>query len=260
MNALDTLTYTNRLQHLPPWQKLLFATGSLLLALVSHPPVQLAIACWVSLWTVGYAGVPAPLYRRVMFGIMTFLVTSLPVLLINLADHLPADAIWGMPLGSGQLYLSSRGLAQAVEILCRSLACTSCLLFIAFTIPLVELSVFFTRIGCPMILVELILLVYRFIFLLADTAQRLLTAQMARGGYRTRRLTLNSAGLLIRELLQRTVERYHKLTLGVQARGFNHQFRFWQPQPYAYSRRYMAETVIGWIGLLSGELLIRIYG
>ena len=248
-----------RLRHLPPWQKLLFATGSLTLALVSHPHVQLAIACWLSLWTVGYAGVPARLYRRIVIGITAFLVTSLPVLIVNLAQHLPADAIWGMPLGAWQLYLSSRGLSQALEILCRSLACTSCLLFIAFTIPLVELSLFFTKIGCPTILIELLMLVYRFIFLLADTAQRLLTAQTARGGYRTRRLTLTSASLLIRGLLQQTVERYHKLALGVRARGFNDQFRFWQPRPYRYSQRYMMEMIIGWIVLLSWEILTRVF-
>jgi cobalt/nickel transport system permease protein len=258
MNALDTLTYTNRLRHLPPWQKLLFATGSLMLALISHPPVQLAIACWLSLWTVFYAGVPAGLYRRVVMGITAFLVTSLPVLIINLADHLPSDAVWGMPLGSWQLYLSSRGIAQAIEILCRSLACTACLLFIAFTVPLVELSSFFTRIGCPVILVELLMLVYRLIFLLAETAQRLLTAQTARGGYRTRRLTLNSAGLLIRGLLQRTVERYHKLSLGVRARGFNDKFQFWQPRPYRYSQRYMSEMMIGWLALLIWEISARV--
>lgn len=259
MNALDRLTYTNRLRHLPPWQKLLLATGSLMLALVSHPPVQLAITGWLSIWTVGYAGVPARLYRRVMIGITAFLATSLPVLMINLAYHLPADAIWGMPLGSWQLYLSSWGLSQAVEILCRSLACTACLLFIAFTISFVELSLFFTQIGCPKIITELLLLIYRLIFLLADTAQRLLTAQMARGGYRTRRLTLTSTSLLIRGLLQQTVERYHKLTLGIRARGFNDQFQFWQPQPYRYSRRYLVEMGVGWMALLGWEISMRVF-
>ncbi|MBW4467271.1 MAG: cobalt ECF transporter T component CbiQ [Pegethrix bostrychoides GSE-TBD4-15B] len=260
MNALDTLSYTNRLRHLPPWQKLLFGAGSLLLALGSHPPVQLAIAGWLSFWTVHYAGVPAHLYRRVLLGIMAFLATSLPVLILNLADHLPADAVWGIPLANWQLYLSHRGLAQASEIFCRSLASTACLLFIAFTIPLIELSLLFARLGCPAILVELLLLAYRFIFLLTDTVQRLLLAQTARGGYRTRQLTLKSASLLIRGLLQRTVERYQQLTLGVRARGFNHQFRFWQPQLYRYSQRHMTEILAGWLGLLTGELLTRIYG
>ncbi len=44
------------------------------------------------------------------------------------------------------------------------------------------------RIGCPTLMVELLFLMYRFIFVLLATAQEIWIAQQARGGYRTRQV------------------------------------------------------------------------
>ncbi len=260
----DALAYTNRLRYLPPQQKLWFAIAALVIALCSHPPVQLAIALWLMVWTVCYARIPARMYRQMMLGVAVFLLTSLPVLMLNAIPvdslhPLQPDSLFDVRLFHWQLYLSRQGLGQAVEIFCRAIASTSCLFFIVFTIPFVELSALFTKVGCPAILTELLLLSYRFIFLLADVSQHMITAQTARGGYRTYKLTLNSASLLIRQLLQRTVERYYQFSLGVKARGFNDQFRFWQPQTYQYSQRYGMEAIAGCTGLMGWEILHFVY-
>ena len=251
---LDTFAYTNRLRHLPPSQKLLFASVALLLALVSHPPVQLAIALWLAVWIVGYAGIPLRFYWRSLLGVLLFLITTLPILVVdavplaNLAQILP-DRVAGWDISQWHFYITNRGLMQAAQIFCRSLACISCLFFIAFTVPLVELSIVLEKLGCPAILTELLLLSYRFVFLLAEVAQQISTAQISRGGYRTKRRAMQSLSLLISQLLQRTIERYHQLFLAVKARGFRQEFRFWQPRNYHYSRRYGLEA-IGGCGLL----------
>ena len=260
---LDTFAYTNRLRHLPPSQKLRFATAALLIGLVSHPPVQLAIVFWLAVWIVGYAGIPPRFYRRSMLGVVVFLLTTLPVLIVEavplatVAEILP-DRLAGWDVFQWHFYLTHRGLLQAGQIFCRSLACISCLLFMTFTVPVVELAIVLEKLGCPAILTELLLLSYRFVFLLAEVAQQISTAQISRGGYRTKKRAMQSLGLLISQLLQRTIERYHQLALGVQARGFRHEFRFWQPTNYRYSRRYRLEAMAGCGLLLGWELWLWI--
>ncbi len=256
---LDTLAYSNRLRHLPPSQKLWFALIVLLLALITHYPVQILIFIWMSCWSVVYAGIPWRIYSSMILGVMTFLITSLPALAIEYAGTISGDiqsdvllqiAGWG-----GHIYLSRQGLIQAIEVLIRSLASTSALFFIVLTIPAIDLATTAQKIGCPQILVELALLVYRFIFLLADTAQKIVTAQVSRGGYRINRLRIYSLNLLVRQLIGRTASRYQQLTLGVTARGFQQEFRFWQPQNYQYSPRYARESIIGCVILIIGEIL-----
>lgn len=260
---LDTLAYSNRLRQLPPAQKLWFALWMLLLALVSHYPVQILIFGWMSVWIVIYAGIPRRVYGAMLVGVWVFLITSLPAIAIEYAGSstpaIQADTLWHMGIGSGQIYLSYRGTIRALELLIRSSASTSVLFFVVLTIPAIDLVATCQKLGCPQILIELSLLIYRCIFMLADTAQTIVTAQISRGGYRTHRLRLNSLNLLVRQLIQRMVSRYRQLTLGINARGFNGEFRFWQPQSYVYSGRYARESIGGCVLLLIGEVLYRIY-
>lgn len=260
---IDTLAYGNRLRHLPPTQKLWFASIVLLLASIAHYPVQIVIFVWMSVWIVVYAGIPCQIYSLMMLGVVTFLVTSMPALVFEYAGsvspEIRADALWQMDIGSGQIYLSWRGSIRAIEVLLRSLASTSALFLIVLTIPAIELATTFGKLGCPPILIELSLLAYRFIFLFADTAQKIVTAQVSRGGYRNHRLRMNSLNLLVQQLIQRTANRYQQLTLGVKARGFEHEFRFWQPQSYRYSWRYAGESIAGCAMLVMGEIFYRLY-
>jgi cobalt/nickel transport system permease protein len=258
---IDSLAYSNRLRHLYPFQKLWFALAVLLLALVSHYPVQIGIFVWMSVWIVVYAGIPRQIYRSMMVGVLVFLITSMPALAIeytrSISLDIQADSLWQMAVWGGRIYLSRQGSIQAMEVLVRSLASTSALFFIVLTIPPIDLANTCKKIGCPPILIELALLVYRFIFLLADTAQQIVTAQVSRGGYRTHRLRMNSLNLLVRQLIGRTASRYQQLTLGVKSRGFQQEFRFWQPQSYQYSPRYAKESIIGCLVLIIGEILYR---
>jgi cobalt/nickel transport system permease protein len=259
----DTLAYSNRLRHLPPGQKLWLAILVLLLALVSHYPVQLAILGWMSVWIIFYAGIPCQIYSSMMLGVSIFILTSMPALLMEyvatISPTIQTDVWWQINLGSGHLYLSHQGFSRALETGIRSLASTSALFFIVLTIPAIDLATVGQKIGCPPILIELSLLVYRFIFLLADTAQRIVTAQVARGGYRTNKLRMTSLSLLVRQLIQRTATRYQQLILGVKARGFQQEFRFWQPDIYQYSHRYGLEAIGGCLLLMVGETFYRIY-
>jgi cobalt/nickel transport system permease protein len=260
---IDTLAYSSRLCQLPPAQKLWFALLVMLLALVTHYPIQLGIFGWMSIWIVVYAGIPFRIYRSMILSVLAFLLTSMPALVFNyvhsISPEIQADCWWQMQVWGGQLYLSRQGSIHALEILLRSLASTSALFFIVLTVPAIELATTCQKIGCPQILIELGLLIYRFIFLLADTAQKIVTAQISRGGYRTHRLRLNSLSLLVGQLLKRTASRYQQLLLGVKSRGFQQEFRFWQPQSYQYSPRYGRESIAGCLLLVIGEILYRSY-
>jgi cobalt/nickel transport system permease protein len=260
---IDTLAYRNRLRDLPPAQKLCFAIVMLLLALVTHYPIQIAILGWMSVWIVFHAGIPCRIYSSMMLGVMTFLATGIPALAIeytrSISPAIRADSLWQIGVWGGELYLSRQGSLQAIEVSMRSLASTSALFFIVLTIPALDLATICQRIGCPPILIELSLLVYRFIFLLADTAQNIITAQVSRGGYRTHQLRMNSLNLLVRQLIQRTASRYRQSLLSINARGFDGEFRFWQPVAYQYSRRYASESIVGCSILVIGEILYRRY-
>lgn len=247
---IDTLAYTNRLRHLPPEHKLLFAIALLLITYCTRAPIQLAIAVWLSVWTVIYAKIPASIYFRLLSIPIGFWLTSLPAFLIsgvgveNLAS-VQADAWQGFTWGHYYLYLSNRGIQQAGELAARALASTACIYFIMLTIPFTELLDILRRIGCPALLTELLLLMYRFIFVLLRTAREIWTAQQSRSGYRTWRLWMKSLGLLVGQLLRRTLENYRQVSQALDARGFTGDIRVWHSRRYRPSKRYSLEALFG---------------
>lgn len=247
---IDTLAYTNRLRHLPPEHKLLFAIALLLITYCAHAPIQLAIALWLSVWIVIYAQIPAATYGRLLLIPIGFWFTSLPAFVISgvRVDHLASvqtDVWQGFVWGHYYLYVSQHGMQQAGSLAARAIASTACIYFIMLTIPFTELLDILRRIGCPTLLTELLLLMYRFIFVLLRTASEVWIAQQSRSGYRTWRLWMKSLSLLIGQLLRRTLENYRQMSQTLDARGFTGDIRVWHSRRYTPSKRYSLEALFG---------------
>lgn len=247
---IDSIAYTNRLRQLPPAHKLLFAIALLLLTYVAQVPVQISIAVWVSIWIVVYAGISASTYFRLLLIAAGFWLTSLPAFAVSGIDlpHLPSvqPDIWqGFRLGDYYLYLSLHGMQQAAALGVRAIAATACIYFVILTVPFIEILDLLRRLGCPALLTDLLMLMYRFIFVLLQTASELWTAQQSRGGYRTKKLWFKSLGLLVGQLLRRTLENYRQVSLTLESRGFTGDFRVCHSRRYSPSKRYSLEALFG---------------
>lgn len=252
---IDTLAYTNKLRRLPPEQKLLFAIALLVLTYVAQVPVQLLIALWMGIWTVVYARIPASIYLKLMSIPAGFWLSSMPALIISgvataNCTEVQTDVWKGLTVGGYYLYLSSHGMQQAGELLARAIASTSCLYFVMLTVPFIELLEILRRLRCPPLLTDLLLLMYRFIFTLLRTANELWTAQQSRNGYRTWKSSMNSLGILVGQLLQRTLMNYRQISLSLASRGFSGEFRVWHSRQYSPSWRYSLEALLGCGGLI----------
>ncbi|MDH6057320.1 cobalt ECF transporter T component CbiQ [Umezakia ovalisporum] len=252
---IDTLAYTNRLRWLAPEQKLLFVITLLILTAFSRPPLQILIAIWISNWTVLYAKIPLRIYLKLVYIAILFWLTSLPALVINGINiqHLNLiqdDSIIGLNVASYYIYISHHGIEQGWTILARAIASLSCLYFVMLTIPFTEILQTLGRFGFPVLLRDILLLMYRFIFVLLNTASEIFTAQQSRGGYCTLRIGIKSLSLLIGQLLSRTLENYHQVSLSLASRGFNGEFKVWYPHRYHFSKRYAIEAIIGCVVLI----------
>lgn len=251
-HQIDSLAYSNHLRGLPPAHKLSFAIVLLIISLLAQPVVQLLIAVWLTVWIVIYAGVPKSIYFRLLSLPLGFWLTSLPAFVINGVSLNQSQMIswdvWdnlGMVIGQFYLYVSQTGLHQSSILFTRIVASVSCVYLILLTIPFTEVLQTLRKLKCPVLLIELMLFMYRFIFTLFAIADELWIAQNARGGYRTWRRGMHSLGILIGQLLQRTLETYRQVSLSLASRGFNGELRVWHSYPYQASRRYMLEAIGG---------------
>jgi len=259
---LDTLAYTNRLRGLPPEHKVIFAFTTLIISLCTHPLVQVLTALWMGIWTVIYAKIPVGIYLKLLTFASFFWLTSLPALMLNgvsISDlsKVQADAWYGLNFGYYYIYISHSGTIQAWSIFSRAFAAVSCLYFLMLTVPFAEILQTLRRVRFPVLLTDLLLLMYRFIFILLKTAAELWTAQNSRGGYSTWHNGMKSLAILIGQLLQRSLQQYSQFSLGLQARGMQGEFRVLHPRRYRPQMRYIIEAIFGCLLLIVLEIWLN---
>jgi len=164
-------------------------------------------------WTAALAGarVPPRTYALALLVPGGFIGLSAIVLCLSLnttADGLPT-LIW-----------SANGARQAVTTALRSLAAVSVTLLFACTVPCTNWLAWLRRARTPESLLDLILLVYRMLFLLDDQRASLIRAQQNRLGYLAVGTTLRSAAFAASALFVRSMERASRMERGLAARGY----------------------------------------
>lgn len=247
---LDTYAYTNGLRHLHPEQKLIFAIASLLLTFFARPLVQSLLWLWLSLWILGYARIPWRVYFSLLATVAVFWLVSLPGLVVQIipTETLRASGqavLSDLSLMGWSFFISAEKLHQGLTLGLRTMVASTCLLLILLTTPFPALLAVAERWQVPHFILDILMLMYRYIFTLLETAFTLQLAQRARGGYQRRSRWLFSVSLLAGQLLRQSLYRYEQVNLALLSRGFQGQFRVLRPQSYAYSQRYGLEIVIG---------------
>jgi cobalt/nickel transport system permease protein len=155
-----------------------------------------------------YAGVRPLDWLRIAAGPLLFLAVA--VLPLAVAVHLwPLRINWA---GDGGLRVLATGS--------RALAALTILLFIACTVPMPALVANLRACGCPAVVTDLMLLIYRQIFVLADTLEHAGIATCMRGGKLSLRARWRSLGAQAATLLRRGWERARRWELGLRARGW----------------------------------------
>ena len=212
MSPVDRVAHLNRWRHRSLTEKATLALGMLLLALMLPPgPGAPTIAVVMTVATLAGARVPPKVWLACMAAPLGFLLVGAFSLAVQVDAH-------GFALAPG-------GLAAAARLVMRSLAALTCLLFLALTTPATDLIAGLRRLGLPAEIAELALLIYRFLFLLGDTAMAMDAAQAARLGDIGFTRRLRSLGVLIANLLPRALDRARRLEVGLTARGWNGDLR-----------------------------------
>jgi len=240
MPTIDHHAWTNRWRNRHPAEKLWPALTLLVLTL-ALPPLQIGplVLAATTLATVYGAGIPLQTVLRVLAAPAAFLLAGIPFLAISLSF---AEGF--------SLHFSANGLRLALETSLRALAAMSCLALLTLTTPLADLVPLLRRAGVPAAIVELILLIYRLIFVFAERALTGRQAQAARLGYSRLDRGLRSTGLLAGSLFQRALARAQRLEIGLAARGYTGELRVLSPErALSWRRLVLGMTIAGLIGL-----------
>lgn len=224
MIVIDKLCYQSKLRYENPGEKFAFALITLCICVMSR---SIAVACIVlavtGILTVWKGGIPVSRYLKFLTIPLAFLLLSTLAIVLNFKKT-PLD-LFAIQLGSWYLTSSRAALQYAGQLILTALSAVSCLYFLAFSTPMPDILEVLRRLHCPKLLIELMLLIYRFIFILLNTASAISVAQECRLGNKDYKTALNSFGKLGSVLMIRAMSRSNRLYDAMEARCYDGSIR-----------------------------------
>lgn len=211
--------YSNRWRRVSPVAKGCFSLCGMVAAFASGSPrTALLVALLVAMAAIFGAGIPPLRYLRVAAPALLFLAISCLSLLVSLD--------FDGTSGASALHPIVSEFPRTAQVCARSLACLTALLFLALTTPLPDIISLLRRCRVPDTLLDLMVLCYRTLFVLSEALHETITAQSARLGYGSFRLSLRSLGGLVANLTVQVWQRSQALHLATLARNNDGALRF----------------------------------
>ncbi|MGN0335119.1 MAG: cobalt ECF transporter T component CbiQ [Lachnospiraceae bacterium] len=224
MISIDKLCYHSRLRYENAGEKFAFAMITLSICVMSR---SIAVACIVlpvtGILTVWKGGIPFSRYLHFMTVPLAFLLLSTAAVMFHIR-RTPMDLF---AISFGQYYLTSsrHSMFYGLQLILTALSSVSCLYFLSFTTPMPDILEVLRKLHCPRLLIELMLLIYRFIFVLLETASAITTSQNCRLGNKNYKTSLKSFGMLGSALMIHAVSRSNKLFDAMEARCYDGTIR-----------------------------------
>lgn len=223
MLIIDKYAYQNRWIDVSPvlkwWSYLVVLIGAMMAPMVG----QFALFVVLSIATC-YAGrLTSKQYLKWLSLPFGFLLMSLIVMVLTYNDN-PARLIFGVPAFDGYIGISSQTVNTTLSTLFRCLCSIAATLCFVIITPFNQCVQLLKKARLPSVLVEQILLTYRFIFIFIEEAHAIFIAQTLRFGYTKRSLWLKSLAMLVGVLLQRVMIRHQHMQSALAVKLYQGEF------------------------------------
>ncbi|GAA0785970.1 cobalt ECF transporter T component CbiQ [Hathewaya limosa] len=224
MLLIDKYAYTNRLKDLNPMTKFIFSLSILIFSLSNKNIFVFGgILIFLSLLTMYVVRISLKKYLKLLSIPFIFLMVSIITMIFSIGTTKDVF-LFHLKLGSYYVGITKLGMEQGMLLFCRALSSLASTYFFALTIPMNQLIQVFKTLRLSKTFIEIMILIYRFIFIFLEESRELYVAQDLRFGYKGLRNSYKSTALLIRILFIRVMSRYEELNISLETKLYNGEF------------------------------------
>ena len=224
MLLIDKLSYQSKLRYVNASEKLVYALLTLVLCVLSRS-VKVAVLVFAvnGVLTVGKGGIPLFRYIKLFMIPLAFLAAGTAAVMINVS-RTPMDA-FALPAGEWYITGSNEGIRRGLRLCVTALSAVSSLYFLSLNTVMTDILCACRKLHFPSLLTELMLLIYRFIFVLFETASSITVSQQSRLGNRGFKTRIRSFGKLGSSLFILALKRSSTLYDAMESRCYDGSIR-----------------------------------
>lgn len=220
---LEDIAQESRIRGVNSAVKLLLGLGCILICVSSGGFLTpLAIALSISFVTVFIGGTDIRFYLKLLLIPLGFAVLSVLVIIFvrNSGDVIISYNLFGMLT----LTVTKGSINEGILVFSRVFGGMCSLFFISLTTPATETFTLAKKCRIPGFIIELSMLVYRFIFILIEEAEMIYSAQVMRLAYGRRKGAIDAFGMMSGALFINSWESGERLVGAMDSRCYNGKF------------------------------------
>jgi len=257
MILIDKYAYASKLAKVSPKTKILFSMLPLLICICLNSIIVSSITIVIMAFaTVKYGKLKFSKYMKFMLIPFGFLIVGTITIIINrfAPDHI---LLIGVRIGQYAYGIDYESVRISVKLVLKALGSVSCMYFLSLNTPMYDLFQVLSRTKLSPIIVMLMELIYRYIFVLLDEAERMNIAKDSRLGNCNFKTALRSTGEMISMLFIRAYQRSDRIYAALESRGYNGKFAALDEE-YIYSKKMNTSSILICCLLISAGGMERI--
>lgn len=237
-DLLDDYAHSNALRDVSARLKLFLGLSLILICVSSNTPIApIFVAVTLSLATLFLAKIPWRIYSRLLFVPLSFALVSAAVVALMQGD---GRVLFSLPIFGFELSMRQEGADLAALLMARTFGGMCSLFFIALTTPMIEAFAVLSALHIPSSVIELSMMIYRYIFVFLDQAAMIRSAQLMRLGDAGIRTSLHSFAMLSSVLFIRSWEQGERLMIAMDCRSYDGRLETIEPERGARMNEILA--------------------
>ena len=223
--SIDYYSYISKIRNWNPLYKVLMAFSVLLLCIIAdNIYVSLAVIITMGIITVFFGGVSTHQYMSLL---------KIPVVFMILGSIAIAAGISFTPYGQYNLnchwfylYISDESMIKTLSIILKAFGAVSAMYMMTLSTPASEIISVLRKFHIPKIIIELMNMIYRFIFIIMDVQCKMKNAAQSRLGYVDFKTSCYSFGSTAGSLLIVSLKKANAYYNAMESRCYNGEMLF----------------------------------
>ncbi|SHH98979.1 cobalt/nickel transport system permease protein [Sporobacter termitidis DSM 10068] len=232
MLSIDYFAYSSKIRGWNPAFKVVLSVLTIVLCIaLDNVYVSAVVIVSMAYLVIAAGGLPPRDYLSVLTIPLTFILISILAIVVDFSAG-PVGQ-WHVHIGFGYLYTTAPMLKKGVFLMLKILAAVSALQLMILTTPSSEIISVLRKARVPGILVDLMNLIYRFIFILMDVFARMKNAAESRLGYRDFKTSCYTFGSVASNLLILSLKKAGAYYDAMEARCYDGELLFLEEEKKA---------------------------
>ena len=237
--TLEYYSYNSKINSWNPHLKFWYSMVLIVLGIIlSNIYISISIVFICGFITIFLGKISLKKYIDFFKVPIIFLLISVAVININFSKNI--TDFYYFNVGDLYIYTTDENIKKSCILFWRALSGVSSMYMLALSTPLNEIIYVMKKARTPQIIIELMYLVYRFIFIMRDSYKSMRKSIESRLGFRDYRTSLLSFGKIISNILIVSLRKSNSFYDAMESRCYRGEIRFFMKE-----KRINKKVIIG---------------